>query len=103
MPLLLEAHGLDVTPPMIVQLDRSGDPASAEILKIIYQEEVGHVAAGQRWFLWLCERQGAVPAATYRNLVQRYFKGAPKPPFNHQGRAAAGLEPSFYEWSPMGG
>jgi uncharacterized ferritin-like protein (DUF455 family) len=102
VPLVLEARGLDVTPTMIERLQRLGDPDSAAVLQIIYRDEIGHVAAGRRWFHWLCARRGEEPAATYRVLVARYFKGGLKPPFNHAARAAAGLELAFYDWPPTG-
>jgi uncharacterized ferritin-like protein (DUF455 family) len=97
VPLVLEARGLDVTPGMIERLERLGDGASAAVLRVIYADEIGHVAAGRRWFLWLCRRRGLFPEATWHELVRRYFKGALKPPFNHAARAAAGFTPAFYE------
>jgi uncharacterized ferritin-like protein (DUF455 family) len=97
VPLVLEARGLDVTPAMIGRLARAGDHESAALLEIILADEIGHVAAGARWFRWDCARRGLDPAPTYRDLVARYFKGALKPPFNTDARAAAGLEPAFYE------
>ncbi len=54
-PLILEARGLDVTPGMIRRLEGAGDNSSASILKVIYTDEIGHVACGERWFfsgLW---------------------------------------------------
>jgi uncharacterized ferritin-like protein (DUF455 family) len=97
VPLVLEARGLDVTPAMIVRLERAGDPGSAAVLGVILGDEIGHVAAGVRWFRWECANRGADPASSYRDLVRRHFKGALKPPFNTQARDAAGLEPGFYE------
>ncbi len=97
VPLVLEARGLDVTPVMIDRLERVGDGASAAVLRVIYADEIGHVAIGLRWLEWLCEQRGLPPAATYQGLVRRYFKGALKPPFNRAGREAAGLAASFYE------
>ena len=97
VPLVLEARGLDVTPAMIARLERAGDGASAAVLRVIYADEIGHVAVGRRWFEWLCLRRGVPPAATYRDLVRRHFKGALKPPFNRAARAAAGLAAEFYE------
>ena len=49
VPLVLEARGLDVTPEMILRLERADDTASAAILGRIYQDEIGHVAVGMRW------------------------------------------------------
>jgi uncharacterized ferritin-like protein (DUF455 family) len=97
VPLVLEARGLDVTPAMIARLRRFGDDESAAVLDVILADEVGHVAAGARWFRWECGRRGCEPVASYRDLVARYFKGALKPPFNHQARADAGMEPAFYQ------
>ena len=67
------------------------------MLDIIFADEIGHVAAGARWFRWECARRGLEPAEAYRDLVRRHFKGALKPPFNAEARAAAGLDPGFYE------
>jgi uncharacterized ferritin-like protein (DUF455 family) len=95
-PLVLEARGLDVTPGMIATLRRHGDEASAAALEIIYREEIGHVAAGKRWFDWLAGKRGLDPAAAFRDLVRRHFRGPLKPPFNDAARRAAGLSPAFY-------
>jgi uncharacterized ferritin-like protein (DUF455 family) len=97
VPLVLEARGLDVTPGMIERLERFGDGASAAVLRVIYADEIGHVAVGSRWFGWLCDRRRLAPEATYQTLVKRHFRGTLKPPFNRAGRAAAGLDPAYYE------
>ena len=97
VPLVLEARGLDVTPGMIERMARYGDAASAEALQIIYDEEIGHVACGRRWFEWECGRRGCEPVAAYRDLVQRHFRGALKPPFNTTARDAAGFGAAFYQ------
>ncbi len=96
VPLVLEARGLDVTPAMIARLDRLGDGDSAAVLRRIYDDEIGHVATGMRWFEFLCARDTLPPAETYHALVRRYFKGALKPPFNDAARAAAGFASTFY-------
>jgi uncharacterized ferritin-like protein (DUF455 family) len=97
VPLVLEARGLDVTPDMILRLKRHGDEASAAALQVIYDEEIGHVACGQRWFRWESAKRGLEPVAAYRDLVGRHFRGALKPPFNRAARDAAGFDASFYE------
>jgi uncharacterized ferritin-like protein (DUF455 family) len=96
VPLVLEARGLDVTPAMIAKLEAAGDAESAAMLRVIYRDEIGHVAAGKRWFDWACARAGRAPDETWRALVRRYFKGALKPPFNEAARRAAGLTPETY-------
>lgn len=97
VPLVLEARGLDVTPEMMHRLERAGDPESAAMLDRIYRDEIGHVAVGAHWFASLCRERGLDPAATFRDLVSRYFTGTLKPPFNHAARAAADLPREFYE------
>jgi uncharacterized ferritin-like protein (DUF455 family) len=97
VPLVLEARGLDVSPEMIARLERAGDTASAAILDRIYRDEIGHVAAGRRWFEWLCERQGCEPRQTFHALVRRHFTGALKPPFNRRAREEAGFAAAYYE------
>jgi len=97
VPLVLEARGLDVTPEMAARLERAGDAESAEILRHIYRDEIGHVATGVRWFDRLCLARGLNPEAVFQERVRRFFKGDLKPPFNHQARAAADFPGHYYE------
>jgi uncharacterized ferritin-like protein (DUF455 family) len=101
VPLVLEARGLDVTPEMICRLERAGDTGSAAILRRIYEDEIGHVAVGARWFERLCREHGLDPEAAFHQRVRRYFKGALKPPFNRAARDSAGLPAEYYE--PLAG
>ena len=96
VPLVLEARGLDVTPAMIERLDDFGDTESADVLRIIYRDEIGHVAIGKRWFDWLCDQRSLDPRGAWRDLVRRHFRGTIKPPFNDAARAAAGFENADY-------
>ena len=97
VPLVLEARGLDVTPEMAARLERAGDAESAEILRHIYRDEIGHVATGVRWFDRFCRARGLDPEAVFQERVRRFFKGDLKPPFNHQARAAADFPGHYYE------
>ncbi len=97
VPLVLEARGLDVTPPMIARLRKAGDQESADLLAGIAAEEVGHVAAGWRWFSWLCARRALEPTAAYRAAVAAYYGGTLKGPFNQEARRAAGLPPALVD------
>ena len=99
-PLILEARGLDVTPAMIDRLRDAGDDASAGVLAIIYQEEIGHVACGKRWFDAVCAARDLDPNNTCGILRQEYYPGRLKPPFNHVAREQAGLTRALYE--PIG-
>lgn len=96
-PLILEARGLDVTPDMIERLRAVKDDESAGILSVIYEDEIGHVACGQRWFHKVCMAQQREPSAAFHELRKAYFSGLLKPPFNHAARAKAGLPRAFYE------
>lgn len=93
VPRTLEARGLDATPPMQARLRKAGDLRAVEILDVILRDEIGHVAIGNRWYRWLCEREGLDPVASYEEFARRH--GAPrlKGPFNLGARRAAGFEP----------
>jgi uncharacterized ferritin-like protein (DUF455 family) len=100
VPLVLEARGLDVTPPMVVKMNEVGDPDSADILQMIHDDEIGHVAVGKRWFDHLCAAQHLEPISTWQSLVRTHFRGGVKPPFNIPSRDAAGFSAAFY--GPLG-
>jgi len=95
-PMVLEARGLDVTPGMIEKLNKAGDSESADILKVIYNEEIGHVAIGARWFQDLARNRLKDPESWFHHLVRDYYKGQLKPPFNVQARTLAGLKEGYY-------
>ena len=100
VPLVLEARGLDVTPPMVARMREVGDPDSADILQMIHDDEIGHVAVGKRWFDYLCAAQELEPIPTWQNLVRTHFRGGVKPPFNIPSRDLAGFSAAFY--GPLG-
>ena len=97
VPMVLEARGLDVTPNMIEQFRKNGDEVSADVLKTIYEEEISHVAAGSRWFKFMAKKGDIDPEEWFQDLVQSYFKGQLKRPFNVPARNKAGMPVSFYE------
>jgi len=96
VPLVLEARGLDVTPAMAARLEHAGDRASAAVLRLIYEQEIGHVRIGRRWFEGLCLARGLAPQAVFHDRVRRFYRGALKPPFNRAAREAAGFGPGYY-------
>ncbi|AOG08308.1 MULTISPECIES: ferritin-like domain-containing protein [unclassified Agrobacterium] len=96
VPLILEARGLDVTPSLQDKMRETGDLESADVLKVIYEDEKGHVAVGAKWFRFLCAREKRDPARAFQDLVRANFRGQLKAPFNDVARAEAGLTPSFY-------
>ncbi|MEM1073170.1 MAG: ferritin-like domain-containing protein [Pseudomonadota bacterium] len=96
VPMVLEARGLDVTPGMIEIFRRAKADQAVAALEVIYSEEVSHVAYGSKWFHFLCGRYNEDPKDRFHTLVQTYFHGALKPPFNEEKRAEAGIPPDFY-------
>ncbi|WP_428646165.1 ferritin-like domain-containing protein [Roseibium sp.] len=97
IPLVLEARGLDITPPMIEKARSAGDDETARCLEVIYRDEKNHVAFGAKWFRFLCDRQGIRPEPAFHAFVRQHFRGALKPPFNDRARSEAGLTPGFYK------
>jgi uncharacterized ferritin-like protein (DUF455 family) len=92
VPRTLEARGLDATPPMQAKLAQAGDQRAVEILDVILRDEVGHVAIGNRWYRWLCERDGLDPVAHFEQLLVTHRAPRPKPPFNLEARRRAGFD-----------
>lgn len=91
VPLVLEARGLDVTPPTLARVRATGDEQGARILERILDDEIRHVRFGAIHFAEWCERQNEEPGNLWISLVKRYFRGSLKPPFNDSARLAAGL------------
>lgn len=91
VPLVHEARGLDVTPQTVAALTRAGDEASARILETIYRDEIGHVAAGVRWFEAAASRRNISPKSLFDSLVETHHTGTLKGPFNEDARAEAGF------------
>jgi uncharacterized ferritin-like protein (DUF455 family) len=91
VPRTLEARGLDATPPMQAKLAQAGDRRAVEILDVILRDEIGHVAVGNRWYRWLCERDGLDPIAHFEHLLIAHHAPRPKPPFNLDARRRAGF------------
>ena len=94
VPRTLEARGLDATPQIQAKLRQVGTAdalRAVEILDIILRDEIGHVAIGNHWYRWLCERDGLDPVAHYPVLTERYKAPKLRPPFNVPARLRAGF------------
>lgn len=96
VPMVLEARALDITPTTIERFTQAGDEASARMLHRIVTDEIGHVAAGTKWFKQGANRKGHEAEKHYQMLVIRHFRGVLKPPFNDSARRQAGLTRDFY-------
>ena len=95
VPRTLEARGLDATPPMQAKLRAVGTPQALQavaVLDIILRDEVGHVAIGNHWFRYLCERRGLAPLATYARLAADYSAPRIRGPLNLDARRRAGFD-----------
>jgi uncharacterized ferritin-like protein (DUF455 family) len=91
VPRLLEARGLDVTPAMRERLLAVGDGETAAVLEVVLREEIGHVAAGTRWFRFLCAERGLEPEREFFRLLDLYYPGGVRGPLNLEARRQAGF------------
>jgi uncharacterized ferritin-like protein (DUF455 family) len=91
VPRVLEARGLDVTPGILRKLEQSKDEEFIGHLKIIYRDEIGHVAIGSHWFKALCEQRGLEYRVVFKQLIQDYMKGSLRGPFDDVARLQAGF------------
>ncbi len=92
VPRTMEARGLDASPGVKNKLVSVGDHRAGEILDIILEDEIGHVAAGNRWYRHLCKERGLDPVRTYAELIAQYDAPKLRPPFNMAARRLAGFE-----------
>ncbi|MCV6639254.1 ferritin-like domain-containing protein [Candidatus Albibeggiatoa sp. nov. NOAA] len=91
VPRVLEARGLDATPKIMQKLQKLNQTELVDILKVILRDEVGHVAIGTRWFNELCAQRNLEPEQTFRDLLNLYYRGKIKGPFNIEARLKAGF------------
>ncbi|WP_456451758.1 ferritin-like domain-containing protein [Hydrogenimonas sp.] len=96
VPRYLEAGGLDANPRIIAKLERYPATPMLEAivaaLKVILNEEVEHVAKGDRWFKRACEERGLSPDV-YFDIVERFYPGleSKRLQLNVEARRAAGF------------
>lgn len=91
VPRVLEARGLDVTPPMIEKLRQVGDEETIAVLEIILRDEIGHVQIGSHWYRYCCAQRGLEPEAHFRKLLREVMKAPLRGPFYAEGRLLAGF------------
>jgi uncharacterized ferritin-like protein (DUF455 family) len=60
-------------------------------LDIILADEIGHVAIGNHWYRWLCNRDELDPIAHYKKLALEFDAPRLKPPLNMAARLQAGF------------
>jgi uncharacterized ferritin-like protein (DUF455 family) len=95
VPRYFEASGLDVSPQIIKRLhNKRKIPAIAkliEMLNIIYEEEIDHVLKGDKWFKYLCEKEGKSEEVYFEILARYDLLDKHRPHINVSARKEAGF------------
>ncbi|MDC9715577.1 MAG: ferritin-like domain-containing protein [Gammaproteobacteria bacterium] len=89
VPRVLEARGLDVTPKIQKRFLNSKFSAMADILQIIFEDEIGHVKIGNTWFHYLCQQRRIDPLITFDELIKKHIGSELRGPFNIEARKLA--------------
>lgn len=98
VPRCMEARGLDVTLNMIAKFKEMQDSAAVSILSRIYHDEIGHVERGSYWFKYIAQQQNLEPEQHFFKMLQHYYQGKPKGPFNRDVRISAGFTHTEIDW-----
>ncbi|MDX1681080.1 MAG: DUF455 family protein [Akkermansiaceae bacterium] len=95
--LTFEQANLDFSKHYAKLFRQVGDKASAKVLEKIYQDEIGHVGHGVKWFRqW--KEQGSSDWEAFQTYMEFPFAAAKAKgmaPFNAEGRRLAGLDEDF--------
>ena len=95
VPRYFEASGLDVSPQVIKKLDNKKKlPAIAKLIEtinIIYEEEIDHVLKGDKWFKFLCEKEGKEVGVYFDILAKYDLLDKHRPHVNVEARKEAGF------------
>ncbi|RLA66038.1 MAG: DUF455 domain-containing protein [Epsilonproteobacteria bacterium] len=95
VPRYFEASGLDVGPQIIKKLDNKRKiPMVAkliEALETIHKEEIEHVFKGDKWFKYLCKKEGK-DDSVYFDILKAYdLLDKHRPHVNVEARKEAGF------------
>ncbi len=95
IPRYYEASGLDVNPQIIKKLDnKRKNPLVKKLidaLNVIYDEEIDHVYKGDKWFKYLCKKEG-LEESVYFEILERYkLLTKHRPHINVDARKEAGF------------
>jgi uncharacterized ferritin-like protein (DUF455 family) len=91
VPRVLEARGLDVTPNIKKKFIGSPYEKMIDILDIIFDDEIGHVAIGSYWFKKVCDERNLDSEQIFQKLIVEYVGDKLRAPFNFEARAEAGF------------
>ena len=95
IPRYYEASGLDVSPQILKKLEnKRANPQVEQLmdaLEVIYKEEIDHVHKGDKWFKYLCEKEGK-EESVYFEILERYaLLEKQRPHINVKARKEAGF------------
>lgn len=90
VPRIMEARGLDVTPDLIKRFKQVKDDKMVSILEIIFEEEIGHVMYGTKWYRYVCQKRGQDPEAKFKEIMNEFLPTKTKK-VNHKARIKAGF------------
>jgi uncharacterized ferritin-like protein (DUF455 family) len=95
--LTFEQANLDFSKHYAGLFRQAGDTATAAVLEKIYQDEIGHVGHGVKWFRHWKEHRSTDWEAFRKSLVFPLTAARAKgvAPFNAEGRRLAGLDDDF--------
>lgn len=91
VPRLLEARGLDVTPGIIEKFKKINDTKAIDILNVIFEDEIGHVLIGNRWYRYCCEQESRDSIEYFKSLLHEYARDYLREPIYDDAREQAGF------------
>ena len=91
VPRTLEARGIDAVPPMQQKLLNMRDKAGVAVLDIIHQDEIKHVAYGDKWFKYCCRQANLSAEETYFQLLEQHDAPRVRGAYNRSDRRKAGF------------
>ncbi len=76
VPRYLEANGLDATPAILKKLNNLQKNEILDniknVLELILEEEIDHVHKGDKWFSYVCQKEGVAKEA-YVEIIKLYY------------------------------
>jgi uncharacterized ferritin-like protein (DUF455 family) len=91
VPRIMEARGLDVTPDLIKRFRQVNDLEMVSILEIIFEEEIGHVMFGTKWYRYICERMNDNPEKKFKEIMDKFLPSVKTKKINKTARLKAGF------------
>jgi uncharacterized ferritin-like protein (DUF455 family) len=89
----LEGSGLDASDTLLRRLDGVADKRARNVVKVIREEEMGHVQFGSRWYVNICRLEGLDPSLDFGPRLQKLIHKIPRrlEPISRPVRLAAGF------------